>query len=675
MSITAKEMYELLPAVYRLRDAERGEPLRALVSILAEQAALVEQDITDLYDNWFIETCAPWLVPYLGDLLGARGLYTLRATNSSQRGLSQRAFVANLLRYRRRKGTASMLEQLARDVTGWDARVVEFFELLATTQYLNHPRPQNTRTPDLRNRERLSQLDTPFDTIAHTGDVRHLDNGRGKHNIPNIGIFLWRLQAYPLTQSPAVMADGNPLLYRFSPLGCDASLYNAPVPEEEIAHLAEPTNVPEPISRLRLEKYLAAYFGDAASIFLDTTGATLEVCNLSDDSVSGTWAHTPRPPNTLALDPELGRLAFGTPPATPPRVNFHYGFSDRVGGGEYERAASFDTKLNVVARVPSQVATLQLGLNAVQNGGAVEIENSGRYIEPGLTLNVNAGVRVEIRGANETRPTIVLTNNFNTPQEFSINGGADAEIVLNGLLFIGGALRVHGKFKTLTLRHCTFVPGLSLKANGDPQHVNAPSIVITPSPSASPTLVLQDCICGALDLANNVSVVIQDSIVDALDDSNMAFASERATILRSTIIGRTRCQVLDLASEVIFSARVQATRRQEGCARFSYVPDKSKTPRRYRCQPDLALQGVKSPQAQATIRARVTPTFTSLRYGQAAYAQLSRACAREIFTGAEDGSEMGVFSRLMQPQRAANLRTHLDEFLRFGLEAGVFLVT
>ena len=33
-----------------------------------------------------------------------------------------------------------MLEQLARDVTGWDARAVEFFQLLATTQYMNHLR-------------------------------------------------------------------------------------------------------------------------------------------------------------------------------------------------------------------------------------------------------------------------------------------------------------------------------------------------------------------------------------------------------------------------------------------------------------------------------------------------------------------------------------------------------
>jgi hypothetical protein len=45
-------------------------------------------------------------------------------------------------------------------------------------------------------------------------------------------------------------------------------------------------------------------------------------------------------------------------------------------------------------------------------------------------------------------------------------------------------------------------------------------------------------------------------------------------------------------------------------------------------------------------------------------------CATEITTGAENGSEMGAFSFLQQPQRRTNLQTALDEYLRFGLEAG-----
>ena len=36
---------------------------------------------------------------------------------------------------------------------------------------------------------------------------------------------------------------------------------------------------------------------------------------------------------------------------------------------------------------------------------------------------------------------------------------------------------------------------------------------------------------------------------------------------------------------------------------------------------------------------------------------------------------MGAYHLLFQPQREANLRIRLEEYLRFGLEAGVFFET
>ena len=39
---------------------------------------------------------------------------------------------------------------------------------------------------------------------------------------------------------------------------------------------------------------------------------------------------------------------------------------------------------------------------------------------------------------------------------------------------------------------------------------------------------------------------------------------------------------------------------------------------------------------------------------------------------AHDESEMGVMHDLYQPQRETNVRIRLDEYLRFGLKAGIF---
>ena len=157
----------------------------------------------------------------------------------------------------------------------------------------------------------------------------------------------------------------------------------------------------------------------------------------------------------------------------------------------------------------------------------------------------------------------------------------------------------------------------------------------------------------------------------------------KTSVERSTIFGNTYVRELTLASETIFTGPVISQRRQVGCTRFSFVPDGSRVPRRYYCQPDLALADCAQKAGkssvdhltqaqQAAVIARVTPVFTSERYGDPEYGQLSLTCAEEIATGTEDGSEMGAFCQLKQPQRKANLESTLEEYLRFGLEAGIF---
>ena len=172
---------------------------RADRRLIAQEFAALEENVEQLYDDQFIETCADWVAPYIGDLIGYRPLHGVAPTIASPR-----AEVANTIAYRRRKGTALMLEQLARDVTGWPARAVEFFELLATTQYMNHIRLHAPATADLRATPRdCSSVGGAFDRVAHTAEMRRPESGAGRYNIPNIGIFLWRLLPLRLTRAAA----------------------------------------------------------------------------------------------------------------------------------------------------------------------------------------------------------------------------------------------------------------------------------------------------------------------------------------------------------------------------------------------------------------------------------------------------------------------------------------
>ena len=67
--------------------------------------------------------------------------------------------------------------------------------------------------------------------------------------------------------------------------------------------------------------------------------------------------------------------------------------------------------------------------------------------------------------------------------------------------------------------------------------------------------------------------------------------------------------------------------------------------------------------------------LTSERYTDPAYGQLDRRTPGEIWRGADDESEMGALHHLFQPQRAAYLEARLDDYLRFGLEAGFFFAS
>jgi hypothetical protein len=678
MSFDAERLYELLPAIYRARDAEQGEPLRQLLKVIAGQVAVLEEDIEQLYDNQFIETCADWVVPYIGDLIGYRQL-----DGRTPQIRSPRAEVADTIRLRRTKGTAATLAQLARDVTGWDACAVEMFQNLATTQFMNHLRPGNLAISSVRGTLKLERLNGPFDRLAHTADVRRIASNRGRYNIGNVAIYLWRLRSYSLSNSPALRLDDR--RYLFHPLGAPTRLFRFPLAAGDDDPDEQRMQVQMPLGRLQVDAdkvvtaskaAYARFYGDGKSFSISgVTPEQLSICNLSD-TTSGAWAHTPAA-GKVSVDPVLGRIAFGTAPAAPPNVTFHYGFSADLGGGEYDRSGSIDTALQPVTKAPAQASGLQGALNGVGAGGVVEIGDSGRYAAtPSITVTA-ANKNIELRAADGARPLLALGG------ELVVSGQDGSEVTLNGLLISGALLRVKntadGKtLRLLRLRHCTLVPGTDLLPDGKPRLTDAASLVVE---TADTSVEIDHCIIGGLRVAPGASVRITNSIVDATHDSGVAFAAidgvaggGALSVESSTVIGKVHTSSLDLASNSIFvaalatgdgwQAPVWSDRRQQGCVRFCYLPQASRVPRRYRCQPTAD-----------TSAAGLRPSFTSVRYGEPGYCQLGRNCAAEIRLGAEDGSEMGVFHDLFQPQRETNLRVRLAEYARFDLDVGFVFVT
>jgi len=781
MNYDADKLLALLPALYRARDAAQRPPgangpgpLQALLGIAATEIANLEQDIARLYDNWFIETCDEWVVPYIGELIGARAL-----NPASARTFSRRAWVANTLGYRRRKGTATMLEQLARDTTGWPSHAVEFFERLAWSQQMNHVRRDAPATASLRSPNTLELVGGAFDSYMRTVDVRSIERGRGRLNIPNVGLFLWRLQSRPIGRSGAAAGDlpadygsaraylgGNDGRYTFNPFGLDATLFNNPQTEDTIAHLAGEANVPGRLRRRSLHDELEArrqalvdgtappqplYFDGERAVLRVLARATagdplaeiapefIGICDLADPPAPAPPPADWRRPSSkdyarrgntadivtreihVAVDPVAGRLAFpaGVTPAEV-AVLYSEGFPGDLGGGPYDRADTVDPAFHDAAvwqvgvsragvavgpeSVYTRLADALDAWNALPAGriGVIALMDSTSEFDdaahPVPPIRLKPGSRLLLIGADwpiepvpgspgaEQRVAGAFAPDDVRPHfvgDLLVEGAAplDAadpaasnpgELSLNGLLLegrvrvreaatAGDGSPVSGNLGRLNLVHSTVRPasgasGLAVSGDND-------RLALT---------LTRSIVIGGIELAATVpSLAAGDSIIDAA--VAIAAPGSALAIEACTLRGSAAAKTVE-ASNSIFGGALVAERRQTGCVRFCSLAAGSKTPRRHRCQPDLALSLADPALAEPT-RLRLAPQFTAETYGAPAYLQLAQSCALEIRSGADDGAEMGAWNFLKQPQREANLLASLDEYLRLGLAAGLVYAT
>lgn len=516
--------------------------------MIAEQLDRVRDGVEQGYEDLFVETAAPWVLPYLGDLVGYRTLpgYERVLTTGLHEGgraalaeaVAPRADVAATVANRRRKGTLHLLEEISEQVAGWPARAVELSHLVAHNQSVKLYRDSDRgRTLDLRDGSALALTGTPFDTGARTVDIRRANSARkqGGWTPAGVALFVWRLKSYALTSSPAYCIDRARNLYTFSILGNDSPLVTKPVPEPSPTHIATVDNVPAFITRRLLHDRLLDYYGPGKSFVIRRDGedkpvppSDIVVTDLSD------WRYRPRR-GQVAVDPELGRIAFGARSA--PRqgvwVDYHYAYGADMGGGEYERPDRVDRPDAAFYRVGPRQPYRQImdayrawqhDRRADRTGpdGIIEITHSGAYQEQ-LDFDLDPGDRLELRAAEGARPVIRLLDWYsNRPDALNIRAVNDdcapherPRIVLDGLLVAGRGINVTGPMGAVVLRHSTLVPGWSLEPECEPHSPDEPSIVLDRTTAC---LQIEHSVLGTIE-------VIGDEVSEDPSTSTSATAS------------------------------------------------------------------------------------------------------------------------------------------------------
>jgi hypothetical protein len=276
----AEKLWAWIPEIYRDLDGQPEGPaqgtLRALIGLIADQAAVIRRDIDRLWDDQQIALADDWAVPYIGDLLG-----TLPVSEQNRRG--QRVSVARTMFYRRRKGTLPVLESLIRDIADLDGAVVEAFRRLGRTRHRLDPEVPGlegpvTRSPpggtaNLRSPRVSDVVDGPFDDLAHTLDVRRVRGPHGRFNIPKINFHLYRLQAFAIRLATPFDLGGGRLT--FDPSGRDIDLFQPRQRPDE----GQPWNnvreweVPAPLTCRRLNAASFSLSDELPTSLADELGA------------------------------------------------------------------------------------------------------------------------------------------------------------------------------------------------------------------------------------------------------------------------------------------------------------------------------------------------------------------------------------------------------------------
>ena len=718
----AEKIWALVPEIHRHEDGLAEDPgqLRALVEILAEQAAVERRSIDRILADSRIDEADDWAVAYLGQLLGTRLLHPL---NSAGR----RTDVGHTLAYRRRAGTPRLLETLAKEVADWDAVAQEaFVHLVRNPHALDRTFPVGPVThtprggfPDLRRTRIGDVVGGPFEDVAYRPEFRPGRGTRGRYNIPKVNLHLYRKYAFPLAGVTPSRLDATH--YAIDPSGRHVPLFQAGDLTRRDCEKPAEWDVRMPITCRRLnavlyrlpaseatggpgwgglagrtfesaEAFLAAATAAAAgnlpallaaALVADSPKARL-VADVDPAGPSVSVAldgGTPLPPHAVVgaglevwadgttvaadvevlVDPALGLVEL-TDPAGPDLdvLRVHYGILFPVGAGTHDRSS------RIPDAGPAPIGTTSPVLSAVT--GDRVFGDSRTYTPTATGSRIDVTGRARLWAADRKRPFVLLRPAPNGSAIEVRAQGAGASLELNGLwlgsLLRGTAeggplceLRLTGSFDRVVLSDLTLDPGGTKAALVGQVPDVIPHVRLVLAGRVE-DLVLDRCILGSVHEAAGST------------GSSVACTAARVAISDSILLPLGTDPVLSLASAEVRIDRSTVLgdcRLGRGDINDSIVDgvlevqDAQNSCLRF----SMMRSGARTPSPYECV---VLPdglprgSFESVRFGDAGLGVLTATCPESVREGGEGGTEMGVFHRALVPIKLADLSAKVAEF-------------
>lgn len=662
----------LPPAVRAEPDDGGPRLLDALLAAVDSQVAALHEDVDRLGQDFFIESCQDWAVPYLGALLGL-------PPDASRREV---AFAVAL---RRRKGTPAALEDFGFVVTGLTVRVLEGWQRTVWAQRLGHPPPPRIAALAPRDRAAMARLDTPFET------GRRAFTPGGPWHPRAATAVVWPWQVRTLTDSQAApLPEAN--RFALDPLGGDAPLYlrpRRPRIASEIdaptgdARTGDETDAPVRATYRVLEALGPVGYGPnwelPVSHPLARDGVLLA---LTVNRVPVGWSAIrfgalppggppPSPPgaNQVLVDPHRGHVQLGTGLAGTVRATRHRAFAGTFGALASRAEEHPGARVVVVVNPASSTAesTLANAFTKARALSAALTAAGSRAGVPDVEIRLETSDRLAAPPAQVFTPTVprwrIVAPALVTPTvvgdlQLDLTGG---RLELAGFLH-SGALRLGGHLASVAL-------------DGITQDPAAGGVTVAPGAWELDLSAIRCCLGPIRADLGALPIRLTDGVVDGRRrrarpcggdpqpvppvnavDRNTRFGPA-ITADGVTFAGPVNAESA-LATDSVFADGLEVVQQQEGGVRHSYLaPPPSGRPRwpvTYRSGPYPA------------------PRFVSDGFGAAGYYALDYADqGHPLLTAAGDGGEVGAYHRAGGAALVRRFAERLDEFVPLGLRASV----
>ena len=724
----AEKLWALIPVLYRTEDAETSESpgvLRALVDVIAEQAAALRRSQDRLWDDQFIELCEDWVIPYLGDLVGTRMVSALNT-----RG--RRADVAKTIYYRRRAGTVALLEELIGDITGWDGTVVEMFRRLARTRHGLDPAPGGLAGrlsgtlpggwADLRRPRAAKLAGSAWDEYHHTPDVRRFAGGvHGRHGIFRVAFHLFRTEAYAVSGvMPHDVGDGRS--FTFDPSGRSVPLFTPRARADSWSDWTPPRewDLPAPIPcRLLAEVAFAVSERLVRSLEADGLGAAAAASlrRLLDER----FTSERRFRETLAAMPGGSELvdpavyddlrAFALVDDCGRSVLLDRALAVTINGDAVEALdvvatdlSAWTTGASAGVAIDAELGRLRFldgppdapplvhyhygafaeigaGTYDRREGLAVdylsvptderhleftELANTGAaQIEDSATYSPIADklrvLDITVQAANGERPYLLMRTNW------VLNAGDhhNAQATLNGLWLgsDGDAVTLRARRRRGGQLHVGDYERVTIRScTLDPGDIGDPATLSPPIP-AVPLVI--DCRVELLEIDRSIVGPIRTTARGFIEQLVITDSIVQSLDPAIPAIALTDGEVKLERVTVLGGLDVHRLHASEALITGrADVTDTQQGCFRFSAAP--AGSRVPAPYESVEIT-DVAALFVTERFGQPGYAVLSDAAPAAVHRGAENGSEIGAHSAVLAPIKLDSLRAKVEEYMPFGL--------